>query len=93
MSEAQWVDWQHMQEQKDLIYDQVIAACECHHLKNLMSIHYDWNVEFIAQFYDTLYIEEGGGARRMHWMTEGDWFNISFDDFASHFSFEIADAH
>jgi hypothetical protein len=58
-----------------------------------MSIHYDWNVEVIAQFYATLYIEEGGGARRMHWMTEGNWFNISFDDFASHFSFGAADAH
>jgi hypothetical protein len=26
-------------------------------------------------------------------MIEGDWFNISFDDFASHFSFGPADAH
>jgi hypothetical protein len=50
-------------------------------------------VEVIAQFYATLYIEEGGGARRMHWMTEGNWFNISFDDFASRFSFGAADAH
>jgi hypothetical protein len=93
VSEAQWVDWQHMQEQQDLIYDQVIVACESHHLKNLMSIHYDWNVEVIAQFYATLYIEEGGGARRMHWMTKGNWFNISFNDFTSHFSFGAADAH
>jgi hypothetical protein len=37
-------------------------------------------------------MEEGGGARRMHWMIEGDWFNISYDDFASHFSFRAADA-
>jgi hypothetical protein len=57
-----------------------------------MSIHYDWNVEEIAQFYATLYIEEGGGARRMHWMIEGDWFKISFDDFASRFSFGAVDA-
>jgi hypothetical protein len=28
----------------------------------------------------------------MHWMTEGDWFNISYDNLASHFSFGIADA-
>jgi hypothetical protein len=40
----------------------------------------------------TLYIEEGGVSRRMHWMTEGDWFHISYDDFASHFSFGAADA-
>jgi hypothetical protein len=29
----------------------------------------------------------------MHWMTEGDWFNISFDDFASRFFFGVVDAH
>jgi hypothetical protein len=81
-----------MEEQQDPIYDQVIVACESHHLKILMGIHYDWNVEVIVQFYATLYIEEGGGARRMHWMIEGDWFNISYDDFASRFSFGTADA-
>jgi hypothetical protein len=82
-----------MEAQHDPIYDQVIAACKRHHLKILMGIHYDWNVEVIAQFYATLYIEEGGEARRMHWMTEGNWFHISYDDFASHFSFGAADAH
>jgi hypothetical protein len=48
VSEAQWVDWRHMEEQQDPIYDQVIAACESHHLKILMGIHYDWNVVVIA---------------------------------------------
>jgi hypothetical protein len=70
VSEAQWVDWRHIEEKKDLIYDQVIAACESHHLNILLSVHYDWNVEVIAQFYATLYIEDVGGARKMHWMTE-----------------------
>jgi hypothetical protein len=93
VSEAQWVDWRHMEEQQDPIYDQVIAACESHNLKILMGIHYDCNVEVIAQLYATLYIEGGGGARRMHWMTEGDWYHISYNDFASHFSFGTADAH
>jgi hypothetical protein len=31
-----------------------------------MGVHYDWNVEVIAQFDATLYIEEIGCARRMH---------------------------
>jgi hypothetical protein len=92
VSEAQWIDRRHMESQQDLIYDQVIVACESHHLKILMCIHYDWNVEVIAQFHSTLYIEEGGGARRMHWMTKGDCFHISYDDFASCFSFGAADA-
>jgi hypothetical protein len=93
VSEAQWVDWHHMEEQQDPIYYQVIDACESHHLKILMGAHYDWNVEVIAQFYATLYIEEGGGARKTHWMTEGDWYNISYDNFTSRFSFGAADAH
>jgi hypothetical protein len=82
-----------VEEQQDLIYDQIIAACESHHLKILMGVHYDWNVEVITQFYATLFIEEGCGARRMHWMTKGDWYNITFDDFTSRFSFGAADAH
>jgi hypothetical protein len=61
-------------------------------LKILMGINHEWNAEVIAQFYATLYIEEGGGARRMHWMTEGDWFHISYDDFTSRFSFAAVDA-
>jgi hypothetical protein len=28
----------------------------------------------------------------MHWMIERDWFNISYDDFTSRFSFGTADA-
>jgi hypothetical protein len=72
VSEAQWVHLRHMEEQQDPIYDQVIVACESHHLKVLMGAQYDWNVEVVAQFYATLYIEEGGGARKMHWMTEVD---------------------
>jgi hypothetical protein len=93
VSEAWWVDWHHMEEQHDPIYDQVIVACENHHLKILMGAHSDWNVEVIAQFYTTLYIEEGGGARKMHWMSEDDWYNISYEDFASRLSFGAADAH
>jgi hypothetical protein len=61
-------------------------------LKILLGIHYDWNVKVIAQFYATLYIEEGGGAKRIHWMIDGNWFNISYDDFSSRFSFGAADA-
>jgi hypothetical protein len=91
--EAQWVDWHHMEEQQDRIHNQVIAACESHHLKHLMGVHYDWNKEVIAQFYATLYIDEVGGVRRMHWTTEGEWYNISYDDVASRFSFGAVDAH
>jgi hypothetical protein len=39
-----------------------------------------------------LYIEEGGGARKLHWITEGDWYNKSYDDFTPQFSFGAANA-
>jgi hypothetical protein len=78
-----------MEAQHDPIYNQVIVACESHYIKNLMGVHYDWNVEVIAKFYPTLYIEDAGGARRIHWMTEGEWYGISYDDFASYFPLEL----
>jgi hypothetical protein len=29
----------------------------------------------------------------MHWMTKGEWYNIGYGNFASRFSFGVADAH
>jgi hypothetical protein len=46
--EAQWVDWSHMAEQQDPIFNQVIAACESLHIKRIMGFHYDWNIKVIA---------------------------------------------
>jgi hypothetical protein len=39
-----------------------------------MEFHYDWNIEVIAQFYATLFFEEPGSVRAMHWMTVGVWY-------------------
>jgi hypothetical protein len=61
VSEAQWVDWHHMEEQQDPIYNQVITACENHHIKKLMGVHYDWNIEVIAHFY--CYLVHRGGRK------------------------------
>jgi hypothetical protein len=91
VSEAQWVDWHHMEEQQDPIYNQVIAACENHHIKKLMGVHCDWNIEVIVQFYSTLFIEEAEDVRAMHWMTEGEWYHITFDEFATRFLYGQAD--
>jgi hypothetical protein len=91
MSEAQWVDWSHMAEQQDPIFNQVIAACESLHIKRIMEFRYDWNIEVIAQFYATLFFEEAGSVRAMHWMIEGKWYHITYDDFATQFSFGQAD--
>jgi hypothetical protein len=41
MSEAQWVDWSHMAEHQDPIFNQVIAAYESRHIKRIMGFYYD----------------------------------------------------
>ena len=91
MSEAQWVDWYHLESMESPIYDQVIATCERMHIKKLMAFKYDWNVEVVAQFYATLYIEEAGSVRQMHWMTCGRQYSISFTRFARLFGFGQVD--
>jgi hypothetical protein len=48
--ETHWVDWNHMTEQQDPIFNHINVPCECHHIKKLMGFHYDWNIEVIAQF-------------------------------------------
>jgi hypothetical protein len=47
--------------------------------------------EVIAQFYATLFFEEVGSVRAMHWMAEGEWYYITYDDFANWFLFGQAD--
>jgi hypothetical protein len=56
-----------------------------------MGVHYDWNLEVIAQLYANLFIEEVEDVRAMHWMTEGEWNHITFDEFATRFSYGQAD--
>jgi hypothetical protein len=90
VSGAQWVDWNHMAEQQDPIFNQVIATCASRHINKLMTFHYNWNIEIIAQFYVTLFIEVEN-VRAMHWMTGGEWYQISFDEFATQFSYRQAD--
>jgi hypothetical protein len=40
-----------------------------------------------------LFFEEAGSVRAMHWMTEGEWYHITYDDFATQFSFGQADKY
>ena len=43
----------------------------------------------VAQFYATLYAEED--ERHMHWMLEGQWYNIDYDAFAALLGFSDDD--
>jgi hypothetical protein len=47
----------------------------------------------IAQFYATLYVEEHGDTSKLHWMTEGQWFEVAYAQFARLLSFGRNDAN
>jgi hypothetical protein len=42
----------------------------------------NWNNEVITQFHATVYFEENGDTRKLHWMTEGQWYEVSYAQFA-----------
>jgi hypothetical protein len=69
------------------IFDRVIGACMTKHLRDLLAFKKDWNNEVIAQFYATVYFEEHGDTRWLHWMTKGQWYEVSYAHFARHLGF------
>jgi hypothetical protein len=46
----------------------------------------------IAQFYVTVCFEEHGDTRKLHWMTESQWYEVSYSHFARLFGFGRKDA-
>jgi hypothetical protein len=58
-----------------------------------MSLKKNWNNEVIAQFYATLYVEEHGDTRNFHLMTERDWYEVSYAQFARLLGFGSGDAN
>jgi hypothetical protein len=53
-------------------------------------VHFDWNIEIIVQFYATS-LKRQKNVREMHWMTEGEWCHITFNEFATWFSYGQVD--
>jgi hypothetical protein len=43
-----------------------------------MAFKKNCNNEVIAQFFATLFVEEHGDTSKLHWMTEGQWFEVSY---------------
>jgi hypothetical protein len=76
-----------MKNKHDPIYDGVIAACQAKHLREILAFKKDWNNEAIAQFYTTVCFEEHGDTRKIHWMTESLWYEVSYSLFARLFGF------
>jgi hypothetical protein len=74
------------------IFDRVIAACKAKHLRDILAFKKDWNNEVITQFYATICFEEHGDTRKLHWMTESQWYEVSYAQFARLFEFGWKDA-
>jgi hypothetical protein len=89
---SQWIDWGYMENKHDPIFDRVIAACQAKHLRDILAFKKDWNNEVIAQFYATVCFEEHGDTRKLHWMNESQWHEVSYAHYAKLFGFGRKDA-
>jgi hypothetical protein len=87
VTNSQWIDWAFMENKYDPIFDGVIAACRAKHLRDILAFKKDWNNEVIVQFYATVCFEEHGVTRKIHWMTESQWYEVSYFHFARLFGF------
>jgi hypothetical protein len=92
VANSQWIDWTYKENKHDPIFDRVIAACQAKHLRDILAFKKDWNNEVIAQFYATICFEEHGDTRKIHWMTEGQWYEVSYSHFARLLGFGRKDA-
>jgi hypothetical protein len=87
VANSQWIDWAYLENKHDPIFDRVIAACQAKHLRDILAFKKDWNNKVIAQFYATVCFEEHGDTRKLHWMTESQWYEVSYSHFARLFGF------
>jgi hypothetical protein len=76
-----------MEGKGDIIFNEVVASCRAKHMREFMAFQKSWNNEIIAQFFATLYVQERGDTRKLHWMTEGRQYEISYGQFARLFGF------
>lgn len=86
----QWVDWEHLEKQDNPIAKEIVAACEVKNVKRIMGFSYNWNTEVIAQFYATIYFDYADEPT-LHWMTQGNWYHISYGEFAALLAFDKRD--
>jgi hypothetical protein len=69
VAKSQWIDLDHVRKQRKPSLDVAIETCQHTGIYELMQFQHPWNIEVIAQFYATLFVEEQ--PRHMHWMLEG----------------------
>jgi hypothetical protein len=87
VTNSQWIDWTYMENKHDPIFNGVIAACQAKHLRDILAFRKNWNNEVIAQFYTTVCFKEHGDTKKIHWITESQWYEVSYSLFARLFGF------
>jgi hypothetical protein len=90
---SQWIDWSYVENKNDLIFDDVVTACRAKHLRDVLDFKKNWNNEVIAQFFATLFVEEHEDTIKLHSMTEGKLFEVSYTQFARLLGFGRNDAN
>jgi hypothetical protein len=89
---SQWIDRAYIKNKHDPIFDRVITVCKAKHLRDILAFKKDWNNKVIAQFNATICFEEHGDTRKLHWMIESQWYEVSYAQFARPFGFGRKDA-
>jgi len=79
LGDPKWIDWSGMAKQDKPTLNEIIATCERQRVKHIMGFQYDWCVEVICQFYATLYMT----PRKIEWMTQGEWYEVTYEDFVA----------
>jgi hypothetical protein len=82
----QWINWEELQAHNDPVIDSVIANCDLMGIRSFMTLQQNWCNEIIAQFYATVYFDR---YRAMHWMTQGSWYSVSYQQLAEIWGFRL----
>jgi hypothetical protein len=90
---SQWIFWNYIKGKHDRIFDEVVAACKAKHLRDIMAFRKNWNSEIIAHFFATMYVEERGDTRKIHCISDGRWYEITYEQFGRLFGFRREDAN
>jgi hypothetical protein len=63
------------------VVGEVVNACNMMNLTSIMSFNLAWNVEIVAQFYATLYVDRA--TKTFYWTIQGKSFHVEYAYFAS----------
>jgi hypothetical protein len=58
VAKSQWIDWKYVRKLHKPSLELAIATCQRTGIYRLMEFQHPWNIEVIAQFYATLFVED-----------------------------------